>query len=931
MSDKSGIKVENRRSLLQKELKVDFKSLLLTLGKSAVNIGFLQFDDLAENGVELLESLGLETKAEEIAGLLIVRSLKQAIINLNEEYIESFRPEQIENIPASLKDFSITLSDAIGEGELTIDSDFFAHPEQLALVSDIKLAYGDWLQDFVNRPVDAEKVSSSFPAYFVEALNEEWLSRSDEYAVLRETLDTPFTQANKRQQQWLRYRAWLQKQIEEPMFAEAFSLNEIYVPLRAYYERKNQEKENESVDGTLDLHREYQRVAVRLDQALQSWLDKNNRDDAIRLITGSPGSGKSSSCKIFAAEQARKRDINTLFIPLHKFSHGEDLVKAINEFAQTDCFLSGNLIARDNEDLRLLIIFDGLDELSMQGKIAENAAKDFVEAVKFLVSQFNTHKTRLQVIISGREVVVQANRNQRQLHQLLYLLPYVLSDSEYNIKKYVDEANILKSDQRQTWWQNYGRAKGKEYDGLPPALDQDNLVEITTQPLLNYLIALSYEREKIEFTADTNLNEIYADLLEAVYDRKYEKHGYLPLENIELEQFIGILEEIALSCWHGNGRTTTIKEIKSHCDNSGLGQVLKEFQASFEQDSKGCITRLLAAFYFRESGGLRDRDKTFEFTHKSFREYLTAKRIIEEVKNIHEELAARSKNFRKGINETEALVRWAKLCGLSAMDEYLFSFVWDEIELEYAQDPQLIKDWQKMLCHLIEVMLVNGMPMESIEPRPNFQSEMFQSRNAEESLLAVLNACARITREISHIKWHSPTAFGSWIARLQPQREAPKNTLAFSCLSWLNLDNCMLDLRDFYAANFEYSSLVKSDLQVAVLLNANLARANLARANLAGARLARANLVGAHLAGAHLARAHLAGAHLAGAHLEAVDLARADLEGANLEGANLEGANLQRANLNGAILQGANLNGAILKNTILEGQDIAKITGVKNE
>ena len=57
MSDKSGLKIENRRPLLKKELKVDVKSLLFTLGKGAVNIGFLQFDDLAENGVDLLESL----------------------------------------------------------------------------------------------------------------------------------------------------------------------------------------------------------------------------------------------------------------------------------------------------------------------------------------------------------------------------------------------------------------------------------------------------------------------------------------------------------------------------------------------------------------------------------------------------------------------------------------------------------------------------------------------------------------------------------------------------------------------------------------------------------------------------------------------------------------------------------------------------------
>jgi len=98
MANESGIRVENRRSLLQKELKVDLKSLLVALGKGAVNVGFLQWDDLAENGLELLESLGLETKPEEIAGLLIVRSMKQAIANLIKEYEASLiaKPESYE-------------------------------------------------------------------------------------------------------------------------------------------------------------------------------------------------------------------------------------------------------------------------------------------------------------------------------------------------------------------------------------------------------------------------------------------------------------------------------------------------------------------------------------------------------------------------------------------------------------------------------------------------------------------------------------------------------------------------------------------------------------------------------------------------------------------------------------------------------------------
>ncbi len=271
--------------------------------------------------------------------------------------------------------------------------------------------------------------------------------------------------------------------------------------------------------------------------------------------------------------------------------------------------------------------------------------------------------------------------------QLLYLLPYlVMYKSIYN-----DEQNLLAEDQRHLWWQNYGKAKGKNYKGLPQELDTYNLVDITTQPLLNYLVALSFESGTLQFTADTNLNQIYADLLNAVYKRGYEKHGYRLTEGIEKHEFVGILEEIALACWHGNGRTTTVKEIEAHCDNSGAKQILQRFQNSFRENSRASITRLLTAFYFRESGYLRESEKTFEFTHKSFGEYLTAKRIVEEVREIYEALEERKHNYRKGCSERDALVRWASICGASAMDKYLFRFVCDEMRL---QNRELAKQWQ---------------------------------------------------------------------------------------------------------------------------------------------------------------------------------------------------------------------------------------------
>ena len=66
-------------------------------------------------------------------------------------------------------------------------------------------------------------------------LHEEWKKNSAKYLCLTEELDTPFTQASQREHTWRRYSTWLQKQVEEPMFLEAFGLKQIYVPLCAYY------------------------------------------------------------------------------------------------------------------------------------------------------------------------------------------------------------------------------------------------------------------------------------------------------------------------------------------------------------------------------------------------------------------------------------------------------------------------------------------------------------------------------------------------------------------------------------------------------------------------------------------------------------------------------------------------------------------------
>ncbi|MEA5554783.1 pentapeptide repeat-containing protein [Anabaena cylindrica UHCC 0172] len=545
---------------------------------------------------------------------------------------------------------------------------------------------------------------------------------------------------------------------------------------------------------------------------------------------------------------------------------------------------------------RLLIIFDGLDELAMQGKLGAEAAKEFIQKVDKNLANFNQRETRLQVLITGRDLTIQENSNllDNSSQEILYVLHYFVEKNEkYN---YIDEQKLLETDQRNLWWQRYGEAKGIEYTGLPSELNQGKLREITAQPLLNYLVALSFARGEVDFSADSNLNSIYADLLKAVYERKWADKKHPTNQEFKIkdeEEFAEVLEEIALACWHGDGRTTTVSKIEKICsDNIHFQNLFTEYQ----QAAEAGVTRLLTAFYFRQSG-VREQEKTFEFTHKSFGEYLTARRIVRELYLIHEQLEEREKNHRKGWDEKATLKQWAILCGTSPLNEYLFRFIFDEMQLQEIAN---VEKWQQTLCNLISFMLREGMPMEELK-LPNFYEENRQARNAEEALLVVLNACARVTKKVSEIKWHSLQDFGIWISRLRGQRLGYDDRIfCLDYLSYLDLQNCILIHQDFF------------------------------RANLQGANLQGANLQGVNLQGAKLQGVNLQGAKLQEADLQRADLQEADLQRAKLQRADLQEADLQRAYLQDANIQGAYLEGADVRGTILEGKDLTKLNTDKD-
>ncbi len=898
------LKATKPKNIFKKPLHADFKELFKALSKGIGHTATGKWDEIATDTVEALSAIGLATEPGELAFLLIRRSLTKALFDL----VGESASQQLADAKKDSLAFIEQLDFSNSIGEVQIDRKFLDRPAEIPLVKNIQSLLLKWLEELgVSKP-STEAIVDRLPSYFVYALNQEWRRNAKSYRPLVEALDTPFAKAGDREWAWTAYSTFLQRKIQEGIFDEPFSLSQVYVPLNACYPEETTCKE--ATDELARTGQQLRRVVVSLQAELEQWLEKAVPQDAIRVISGGPGSGKSSFARMFAARVSQSEKLKLLFVPLHLIDAAKDLVEEVGRFVRDEGILPQNPLDPDFPEPNLLIIFDGLDELASQGKAATETARAFVREVERTVERRNQQAVRLRVLISGRELVVQENESEfRRPRQILTLLPYFVTpprrDERHLIpedENYVDPNKLLETDLRQQWWKNYGALSGKGYTGLPQALSRQDLAEVTAQPLLNYLVALSFTRDKLDFTKDINLNSVYADLVAAVHERGYEKHRpYGPIRHMKADDFSRVLEEIGLAAWHGDGRTTTIREIEEHCRDSGLGILLDVFQ----DGAKAGVTRLLAAFFFRQYGQRASGDPTFVFTHKSFGEYLTARRVVRAVERVCRELESRANNPDGGWDERDALKHWVQICGSSAMTQYLHVFLLNELKL--CSTAELLQ-WQDRLVKLFNYMLRHGMPMEQLQIIP-FKDAVFQSRNAEEALLVALNACARSTGQVSKLDQTLPTAFGAWFRRIQGQRKGPESVLAAQCLSFLDLTGAFLDMSDFYAADFHCSNLRAVRMHYVCFADSNFMGSDLSYAVLCNADLEDANLEGANLEGANLARANLR---------------RADLEGANLEKANLEQANLTRANLKGANLEQANLEGANLEGAILEENNLKR-------
>ena len=683
------------------------------------------------------------------------------------------------------------------------------------------------------------------------------------------------------------YKRFLKEQMQELHFGESFTLQDIYIPLNAVWRQK--------VSGT-ERGEAVRPTAVVADAFLEKWLAQDK--EALCLVSGGPGSGKSLLLKHLAA--AHCDNYQVFWLPIRHLTLaqlGKDTIPMVNSYLKACGHFTKEVFPSYRNNV---LVVDGLDELPVESGSCVDVARGFLANLCTCLDQINTRGTRLKVVLSAREQLMQV-LDVRE-YPLLELLPYYVASYERDAIGCADSGSLLKEDKRHAWWRRYTSLKSLELGGLPQDIRNCfEAEELSRTPLLNYLVALSFFSNSLVFGSTTNIVDLYESLMKESYHRGYESaansSGRHPaLTSFSRENYLAFSTEAAFAVWHC-GSMGVVADLESRCKgNPALAKAFEIVIASGPNALHQKVEHVLLALYLRQTA-----DDSYEFVHKSIMEYLVVRELVD--------LCVK----KAGSSPDEFLQDLADLAGRAQLTEHMLEFLRAEFAHKVKADYEAMKELQghiiKLFCESIEFSAFNALVTDM-----SFSEAFACYQNTTIALLALHSTLAHTTNAC--VEFGEPD-FYEWLVAVSGHSRIA-NPVPRMLLNKLKFSGAHLRYAHLRYANLEGADLEHANLEGADLEHANLEGANLRHANLEDANLRHANLVCTDLVGAHLQRTTLVGAHM-----KVTYLWDANLEHANLEHANLRHANLRHANLNNAYLKGANLATANLEGANLKGANLA--------
>ncbi|MBI3682456.1 MAG: SUMF1/EgtB/PvdO family nonheme iron enzyme [Acidobacteria bacterium] len=375
--------------------------------------------------------------------------------------------------------------------------------------------------------------------------------------------------------------------------------------LRAEYEKEKIERYFVPLRIKLEKPGEKEADPIPLDGFIQDWLADPSRNHLSLL--GDFGTGKTWFCRRLANQLTRKQDRVPVLIALRDYSRAYDVEQMV-----TDAVVNRFQVALPagfksfqclNEAGRLVLIFDGFDE--MERRVSDyRIAKENFEEIARLVSP------RAKVILTCRTAFFRTRKEEEEtLHR--EGLPVRVRHGEEEIelagRKGFDLAHLCEFDEEQIRRALQLRIPEKWEDTFNRIKLLPNIEDLSHRPVLLDMIAQTLPR--IVRPEDLNLATLYQEYTEELL--KYR------VTDISPEARRGFVRTIALRMKPENKYTIPHTEFPTLVDSYFRLEGNPEKIAYYERDIR------------TQSYLVRDDPGNYKFAHKSILEYFVARVVAE--------------------------------------------------------------------------------------------------------------------------------------------------------------------------------------------------------------------------------------------------------------------------------------------------------------
>ncbi|MET3713027.1 hypothetical protein ABIC65_003746 [Sphingomonas trueperi] len=828
------------------KMKIDWRSLSTNIADAAAQGFWTTFggDGVSSGITALINALGsikLDDDPGEKAWKLFLLSFAWTVDEVRSE--SKFDAESLRLVVREIIDEA---KERVDDGYEQIPATFLSRPTTLPLYRHLRDKFVARRAEFRSAGTEtASELSARFDSAFSRAISEIWLRKADGFKSLMQLLEVPGANAANFELQWAAYRQKLIFDFEvSAMFGQEkskISLAQAYVPLRCSWI----ERGGEDIGGRKENSYGY------LDDALFEWLNQMSVDEAeddVKLIGGGPGSGKSTSMKRLARVAADMPDVRPLYIPLQHIELEGGLREAITQYftARTGGAFTASPLSREalEDGPKLLLIFDGLDEIARPGEAAAEVANLFVTKLDQLKSALQGDvAVPLKIIVTGRLPSFQAARKFRGAlgKSALEVLGYA-PIRFFNGKS----DDIMALDQRPVWWRQYAPLAGLSCE-VPLALKDDRLSDVTSEPLLCYLLVLSgFAVDNWEVAAD-NRNIIYQKLIDEVWRRGWGdpskvKNRQGPGRHLQKSSFNALMETIALAAWlGGDARVATEEGFHSALKLTQGEAVWEEFKSDGGED----VTNLAMNFYLKSS---EISHKGFEFTHKSFGEYLAARAVLKLAEEVID-FVPRHVDL--------ALQMWVKATGTGALTHEVLGYMRDEIRLNVAREQggynQVSRLFDRMIV-LAGTVIDEGAPVHGLSIA-NWRAAAQIQKNAETMIWAVLNSCILCLQKEGAARLIE-IGFDESESRLKLLLDRvlygeDSKAAILQCFSYMSAKNSDFFAMDLSGSNFSHSDLRGVNFNGCHLMKSNLSHCDLTEARFQRSSLDECNFRGSNIDGAN--------------------------------------------------------------------------------